>query len=599
MRNPLTTLLNFLRYPLKLVRRLPWPRFCRTHPYWTGGILFFVAMLSFIVFAITRPQAPEYVTAEVQRGDIVRTVEAVGTVISERDLSLQFPVTGIVSEVLVREGNVVKAGQRLAALRGGTLSADVASASAALQSAQADLSALIEGTRPEDILIAEAELAAKRASLAVAQTSLQTAQRKLEASERKLQSLQSQADISLSGTIAAVGSTASEQIIDARTALKSIDDVFESIVVSDVIQKFVPTEYADLKTRQRNVTTALSSALSSTAVSADFEEALVDLSTARVAVEAVAKVLQQASDFLLSLPITTTFSVSVRDTQSDTLAAERASVQAAVSALDSAINELRDDSASYRTQLSTEESALAVSQGDADRARIDITTFEASVQIASAQLALKRAGARPQDIAAGRARVAEQAARLQRARAAYGDTQLLAPVDGIVTKILVKQGEALPTGPAITMLGVAPYRIETYLAEVDVPLIALAQSGSIELDAFPSQFDPLLLSEIDEAATDRDGVPKYRVKLDFVAPREDLRVGMTGDVEIVTGVRGNVLSVPRRAVIDRSDGSRLLRILRNDAIDEVPVTTGMEGSQGEIEVEGVAEGDTVVVLIRE
>jgi RND family efflux transporter MFP subunit len=599
MHKILTSLFGILRLPLRLLRKLPWPRLCRSHPYWTGALLTFVTALAVLVFVLSRPKSPEYVTEEVARGDIVRTVEAVGSVISERDLALQFPVTGIVSEVLVREGNSVKAGQRLATLRGGTLGADVASASAALQSAQADLSALVEGTRPEDILIAEAELMAKRASLTVAKTELQTAERKLEASDRKLASLQNEADISLGGTISAVGSIASEQIIDARTALKAIDDVFESIVVSDVIQKFTPSAYADLKTRQRNVTATLADALSTTVVSANYDEALLDLSTARVAVAAAAEVLRQASDLLLNLPITATFSVSARDTQSDTIAAERASVQGAVSALDAAINDLRDASASYRTQISAEESLQVSAQGEADLARADIATYEAAVQVAESQLALKRAGARPQDIASARARVAEQAARVQRARAAYGDTQLLAPVDGIITKVLVKQGEALPSGPAITMLGDAPYRIETYLAEVDVPLIALAQSGSIEIDAFPSVYNSLILSEIDEAATDRDGVPKYRVKLDFVSPRQDLRVGMTGDTEIITGLREDVLFVPRRAVIEGGDGSRMVRVLRDGTIDEVPVTTGMEGSDGEIEVEGVEEGDTVIVLIRE
>jgi HlyD family secretion protein len=125
-------------------------------------------LIALAAFGLTRPKAPEYVTDTAKRGDILRTVEAVGTVISERDLALQFPVTGIVANVLVREGQSVRAGEKLALLRAGTLAADIASASAAVQSAQADLNALLEGTRPEDIAIAEAELQSKRAGLDVA-----------------------------------------------------------------------------------------------------------------------------------------------------------------------------------------------------------------------------------------------------------------------------------------------------------------------------------------------------------------------------------------------------------------------------------------------
>ena len=596
MRNPITYLWQKFK---ALIARLPWPGHMRRHPVWSTVIILVGALIGLMAFAITRPKQPEYVTDTVKRGDVVRTVEAVGTVISEKDLALQFPTSGIVADVRVKEGDIVKAGQQLAALRAGTLSADVASASASLQSAQADLNGLLEGTRPEDIAIAEAELLSKRAALNTAKTSLTTAERKLESSEEKLRSLKSEAKISLAGTVSAAGSTASEYLADARTGLKTINDVYDSIAVQDVVQKFSPSEYSDLKNHQNRVTIALDAAIPVVATAADYEEALSDLTIARIAVAGVADALRHANDFLLSLPITSNFTVSVRDTNSDLLATERGSIQAALSGVDAALNNLRDLSASLDTKIAAEESALTSSQGDADRAKSDIATYEASVTIAAAQLQLKKAGTRPQDIAAARDRVAENAARLQRARAAISDTVLTAPVDGMITKVNVKKGEILPTGPAITMLGTTPYRIEIYVAEVDIPLIMVSQSGSIELDAFPGIDDALRVSEIDEAATDRDGVPKYRVKLDFALPRDELRVGMTGDSEIITGKRVNVLSVPRRAVVENENGEEMVRVLVNGEVSEKPVTMGMEGSDGEVEVDGVEEGDVVVVLIKE
>ncbi|TSC59064.1 MAG: RND family efflux transporter MFP subunit [Candidatus Peregrinibacteria bacterium Greene0416_62] len=593
MRHPFPIIWRYIR---SLIARLPWPSIMRRHPVWSGIILILTALIGLAAFALTRPKTPEYVTDTVKRGDVIRTVEAVGTVISERDLALQFPVTGIVAEVYVREGQVVKSGEKLAALRAGTLAADIASAGAAVQSAQADLNALLEGTRPEDIAIAEAELQSKRASLEVAKTALITAERKLESSKNKLQSLESEAKISLAGTVSAAGSTASEYLADARTGIKTINDVFDSIVVQDVVQKDNPAGYGQLKSRQNRSAQELESALSVVATAVDYEEAIADLVIARAAVAGVAEALRQANDFLLGLAITSNFTVSVRDTNSDTLATERGTIQAALSAVDAAINNLRDSTASFTTQISAEKSALASAQGEADRAKADIATYEASVNISEAQLQLKRAGTRPQDIAAARARVAENAARLQRARAAFGDTVLTAPVDGTITKVNVKKGEALPTGAAITMLGTSPYRIELYVAEVDIPLIVVSQSGSIELDAFPGVFDSLRVSEIDEAATDRDGVSKYRVKLDFAFPREELRIGMTGDTEIITGMRLDVLSVPRRSVIENDDAETVVRVLLNGEATEMPITMGMEGSEGEVEVEGVEEGDVVIVL---
>src|SRR3989344_6818089 len=72
------------------------------------------------VYALS-PKQPEYVTAEAQRGDIQQTVEAVGTVISERDLALQFPTSGVVAQILVKEGDKVQAEQKLVTLRAGNL----------------------------------------------------------------------------------------------------------------------------------------------------------------------------------------------------------------------------------------------------------------------------------------------------------------------------------------------------------------------------------------------------------------------------------------------------------------------------------------------
>ncbi len=596
MRNPLPIFWNSLK---RTVARFPWPAVMRRHPVWSSVIVGGSALVVLAAFGLTRPKAPEYITDTVKRGDVIRTVEAVGTVISERDLSLQFPTSGIVGDVFVKEGDIVKAGQKLSALRAGTLSADVASAGAALQSAQADLNGLLEGTRPEDIAIAEAELQSKQASLMTAKTSLATAETKLLLSKEKLRSLESETKISLAGTVAAAGSTASAYLADARTGLKTMNDVFDAIAVQDVVQKFNLSEYSDMKSRQSRIASDLDAALPVVATAVDFEEALADLTTARAAVAGVAELLRSANDFLLSLPITSSFTYAVRDTNSDLLATERSSIQSALSGVDAALNNLRDASASFKTQIAAEKSILASAQGEVDRSSADIATYEASVNISAAQLQLKRAGTRPQEILAARARVAENAARLQRARAAFGETVLTAPVDGMITNVHLKKGEILPTGAAITMLGTTPYRIELYVAEVDIPLIQTSQSGSIELDAFPGVLDALRVSEIDEAATDRDGVPKYRVKLDFASPREELRVGMTGDCEIVTGRRTDVLSVPRRAVIENAEGETVVRLLVDGEVLEKSVTMGMEGSDGEVEVEGVDEADIVIVLIKE
>ncbi len=194
---------------------------------------------------------------------------------------------------------------------------------------------------------------------------------------------------------------------------------------------------------------------------------------------------------------------------------------------------------------------------------------------------------------------------LQRARERYSDTIIRAPIAGSITQVNLKEGELLSTSfasdTAITMLGDAPYRIELFIAEIDIPRVRLGQSGSILLDAFPGKPFDLVVSELDPAATLVDGVSKYRAKLDFTADTEQLRIGMTGDTEIRTDFRPDVLIIPGRAVFTNDAGKKVIRILKEDGtVEEREVMTGMEGSGGEVEaLSGVKEGETIVVLVKE
>ncbi len=584
------SILGFLGSSWRFVRRHLWK-------FVLGGIALFIGM---IVWAVSQPKQPVYVTATAVRGDLLQTVEAVGTVVSEKDLQLQFPITDVVSSVSVKEGDRVKAGQRLASLRSGTLSASVASASANVASAKAALQALMEGARPEDIAIAEASVANKRAALDAARQSAMSAEANLKTSKQKLAVLQSEASTGLSGQVTSANSTVSQHLANAKTALNATLGVFNSNEVQDAIVKNPTGEYDAIRSGRTSAENAISLLQSSAVNASDYQTALKNLESARTVVGQAADNVSRSYDFIANLQLTSYFTNASREAHKSTIATQKSNVQAAFSALDSAAKSLRDASASYDTRIATEQSGITSLQGTLDRAKADISTFETSLQIEEAQLALKKAPARQTDIDSAQARVRQAQADLARAAAQFNDTVLTAPVDGMVTQVNVKTGEMRPsTLPSITILGNTPYRIEMFVSEIDIPKVQLSQSGSIELDAFRGQPLPLRVGEIDPSATDRDGVPKYRVKLDFASVKDGLKIGMTGDADIVTGIRKDVVSVPLRAVLER-EGKKIVRILGADGktVEEREVTTGIDGSNGEIEVTGVKEGETIVVLVK-
>lgn len=102
-------------------------------------------------------------TTPVTLGNLVATVSGSGSVAAKQTLNLSFQASGAVSEVLVEEGDVVKAGQALARLDDRNLQLQLESARSSLDSARARLVQAEKGNATA------AELAAAQASVRSAQ----------------------------------------------------------------------------------------------------------------------------------------------------------------------------------------------------------------------------------------------------------------------------------------------------------------------------------------------------------------------------------------------------------------------------------------------
>ncbi len=551
-------------------------------------------------FALS-PSEPEYVTDTAKRGDLRQTVDAVGTVISERDLNLQFGISGIVSNVFVKEGDIVRAGQKLAQLRAGGLGADIASAQARVAQAEADLRELEAGARQEEIAVTDAEVQNKRASLAAAKESLRSAEDAVKNAETQLQLLRAEVDTSLAGYVSTTKAAVSQKLSTAQNSLSTVDGIFGNNDILDAAVKDDAGSFQDIRDAIHSTQRELSSLYTSVAAASTSAETLVAVEKATMQITNAWNVASRAFSFVSSLPESSSFSNVDREGYKTQLIAERDGLQVALNSLASETKSLRDAGAGYVSRIAAEEAALTSAKGARDKAYADISTYEATLRIAEAQLALKRAPARETDLASARAIVQQYRASLARASADYANTVITAPVAGTITKVPLKVGEYTPTGSAITMLGESPYRIEMYVSEIDIPKIRVSQSGSVKLDAFPGEYFTLRVGQIDSSSTDRDGVSKYRVRLDFLNRKESERakLGMTGDAIIITGYRNDVIFIPIRAVLTRDDESSYVRILKDGVLEERTVQTGMEGEGSTVEVLGVNEGETVIVLVKQ
>lgn len=186
---------------------------------------------------------------------------------------------------------------------------------------------------------------------------------------------------------------------------------------------------------------------------------------------------------------------------------------------------------------------------------------------------------------------------LQDAKNKLTDYYIVAPFDGIITKIDVKVGEIASSNiPLVTMMSVGTFQIESYVPEVHISKIKLGDEANVTLDAYGADtlFRAQVIS-IDPAETIKDGVSTYKIKLQF--ENEDVRIksGMTASVIITAFDKPNTIVVPG-GVIFTKDNKKFVQVKENGKISEREVVTGSESSLNQVEIiSGLRDGDVVIL----
>lgn len=199
-----------------------------------------------------------------------------------------------------------------------------------------------------------------------------------------------------------------------------------------------------------------------------------------------------------------------------------------------------------------------------------------------AQNALQRAeadyNAALEAIRGGQAGVQSAQASLLRANKDLSRTSVLAPMDGVVSLLNVKEGERVVGNSMMAgteMMRIADMsRIEVRVdvSENDIPKVSLGDSALVEVDAYNSRkfkgivtqiaSSSVLASQTQATATSSD-VTNYKVYIrlfpssyaDLIDPSRPrnfpFRPGMSASADIQTNTKTNVLAVPINAVTTR------------------------------------------------
>ncbi len=277
-------------------------------------------------------------------------------------------------------------------------------------------------------------------------------------------------------------------------------------------------------------------------------------------------------------------------------------------------------------QAEAQAARARVAEADANLRRVDALFTERLVSAAERDAAVAAAdGARAQLQAAQAAvsradeniRSAERRQQQARAQAAgAGDllakTEITSPIDGVVSRLQVRQGEMVVIGiqnqPGTTLMTISDLRdvnAEIKVAEADVMRLAVGQVATVTLDAVPGRTFAGKVIEIGTGALPPPAgaaataaAREFRVVVRITDADTGLRPGLTCDAEILTDERPNATVVPLQAVVLRaapgSDQDKTgVYVVRDNVARFVPVTTGIIGGLL-IEVAGVEPGTPVV-----
>ena len=207
----------------------------------------------------------------------------------------------------------------------------------------------------------------------------------------------------------------------------------------------------------------------------------------------------------------------------------------------------------------------------------------------------------PLDVTSQELTVRQREIALQEAKDNLAKYSIAAPMDAIVARRDIRVGETVVANSSVlTVISEADYEIEADIPEADIAKLQVGNSAQLTLDAYGrDELFLATLTKIDPAEVIIEGVPTYKITLHFADADSRIRSGMTANINIRSAQKDNVITIPQRALI-RENGKRLVRIVRDDVIERVEVETGLQGSDGSVEiVSGLQEGDKVVSFSQE
>ncbi len=529
--------------------------FIKRHKIWTAIIV--LAVIGLALF-LTRPKpqsTEDYIT--LAKTDVVQEVDVTGRIEAAEKVQLMPETSGKIAAVNVKVGDKVSAGQVLVQIDSSDLQIRLAKQQLELRRAE--------------LALREVERGPNRSSRLESENNLERAY------ESKFN-----AEEDLERTIDSGYNAVSDAFLDMPDVITTLRDILGHSYLS---QNILRIRYGNTGVQYRDNAMKLYY---------DAEKALDD------ATDKYRAANRQSDDATVKALILSTYEAS-KDLSD--------AIKATVNLVDYA--ERRSDSDFLPSQLPADKAELSVLTRTLNIHVVSLLDIKNSItkseqEISNAIRVIQERDASYRDLneedefdlESARINVEQAKLDVQAIQDEINKRAIKAPMDGIITDVNAKRGELTSmSAPAVSVISVTNFQVAANLPEIDVAKVKVGMEADVELDPYGNDVVfPMVVSSISPAESLVEGVAVYKIVLQFVKADDRIKSGFTADVTIKTERRDGVLAVPQRAVITKS-GGKFVRIKEGESVVDKPVTTGLRGSDGDIEIlTGLNEGDQVLVF---
>jgi RND family efflux transporter MFP subunit len=168
------------------------------------------------------------------------------------------------------------------------------------------------------------------------------------------------------------------------------------------------------------------------------------------------------------------------------------------------------------------------------------------------------------------------------------NAEVRSQIDGILTNVQTIDGELVSDGNEVFTVSSRKTYVRGEVNEEDVGEVRPGMTAKVQLYAYRTRMFTARVTSVQPAADPT--TQRYTVVLEMEKPPDNLMVGMTGEMNIITGVHQNALLVPTRGLlVDQA------LVVNGGIVHAQTVNVGFRTLDFAEALSGLAEGDHVIV----